>query len=76
MSEHRFFQTNFAQNATQKGTVYCAKPRGSAEVFKPFCNKVMRKIRKKKIAGVGFEPTISRLWALRDTGLLYPAKLL
>lgn len=26
-----------------------------------------------QLAGAGFEPTISRLWALRVTGLLHPA---
>ena len=35
-----------------------------------------RRDRYKNIAGAGFEPAISRLWALRDTGLLYPAILL
>ncbi len=30
----------------------------------------------KLVAGVGFEPTTSRLWALRATRLLYPAGLL
>ena len=29
----------------------------------------------KVVAGVGFEPTTSRLWALRATRLLYPAGL-